>query len=152
MEEAGIYARESSYLERAVQLGVAGGQVISLSFPETVDPNAGDDHEVLDRIFAYLEGVEDDFEDLEVALTLPTDQRSVLRATRKIPYGEQVSAETLARMAGVFDPNSDEDLAVVRTALDENPIPLVIPDHRVRDAPSATPPAIEQKLRSLEGH
>ncbi|PSP51631.1 cysteine methyltransferase, partial [Halobacteriales archaeon QH_3_68_24] len=26
-----------------------------------------------------------------------------------------------------------------------------IPDHRVRDAPSSAPPAVEQRLRSLEG-
>jgi methylated-DNA-[protein]-cysteine S-methyltransferase len=151
MEAAGIYARESAYLERTVQIGVAGGRVISVSFPDEPDPEADDDHEILDRIFAYLEGVEDDFADLEVALTVPTDQRAVLEATRKIPYGDQVSAETLARMAGIFDPDDDEHLTVVRTALAENPLPLVIPDHRVRDGPSAAPPSIEQKLRSLEG-
>lgn len=151
MDEAGIYAQESPYLERVVQIGVAGGRVISVSFPDEPDPEASDDHEILERIVAYLEGVEDDFADLEVGLTVPTDQRKVLEATRKIPYGEQVSAETLARMAGVFDPEEDPDLTIVRTALDENPIPLVVPDHRVRDGPSAAPPAVEQRLRSLEG-
>ena len=151
MEQVGIFARESSYLERFVQIGVAGGRVISLSFPETPDPDATEEHELLDRIFAYLEGVEDDFADVEVALTTPTDQRQVLEATRKIPYGEQVNTETLARMAGVFDPDEDDDLNTVRIALDENPVPLLIPDHRVRDGPSAAPPAVEQRLRSLEG-
>ena len=151
MDEAGIYARESQYLERVVQIGVVGGRVISVSFPDEPDPEASGDHEILDRIFAYLEGVDDDFATLEVGLTVPTDQRKVLEATRKIPYGEQVSAETLARMAGVFDPEDDPDLTIVRTALDENPVPLVVPDHRVRDGPSAAPPAVEQRLRSLEG-
>ena len=78
MEAAGIYARESPYLERFVQVGVASGRVISVSFPMAPDEEAGDEHELLDRIGRYLEGEHDDFADVEVALTLPTDRRGVL--------------------------------------------------------------------------
>jgi methylated-DNA-[protein]-cysteine S-methyltransferase len=39
----------------------------------------------------------------------------------------------------------------VRTALRENPIPLVIPDHRVRDAEGATPATVAETLRRHEG-
>ena len=151
-EAAGIYARESSYLGRFVQLGIAGDRVISVSFPEVPDDVHETNHELLDRIDHYLEGVDDvDFADVEVGLTVPTDQRSVLETLRGIPYGEQVSVEQLTRMTPDLDAENDDDRILVRTALDENPVPLLIPDHRVRDGPSAAPPEVEQKLRSLEG-
>lgn len=150
-DAAGIYARESAYLDRYVQIGLASRRVVSISFPETPDEGvAGSDHELLDRIEAYLEGQEDDFSDVDVGLTLPTDRRSVLETLRQVGHGDQVSVEQLVRMTpGLSDDDGDGD--VVRVALDENPIPLVIPDHRVRDGPSAAPPAVEQRLRSLEG-
>jgi methylated-DNA-[protein]-cysteine S-methyltransferase len=149
-ENAGIYARESPYLERFVQLGVASGRVLRVTFPRDADEDAEAEHAVLDRIIAYLEGVEDDFVDVQVALTLPTDQRRVLEAVRAVPYGEQVNVETLTRMTTDLDHTEEADLQLVRTALDENPAPILIPDHRVRDGPSAAPPDVEQKLRSLE--
>lgn len=150
-EAAGIYAWKSEYLDRYVQVGLASGRVVSLSFPETPDDGVtGDDHELLDRIEAYLEGAADDFADVEIGLTLPTDRRSVLETLRQVGYGDQVSVEQLARMTPGLSEESD-DKELVRAALDENPVPLVIPDHRVRDGPSAAPPAVEQRLRSLEG-
>lgn len=151
MDDAGIYARESTYLERYVQLGYASGKALSVTFPSQPDENAESDHPLLDRIQAYFEGEEDDFRDVEVGLTLPTDRRAVLETVREIPYGEQVSVEQVARMTSNLDPERDEDLQLVRTALDDNPTPLLIPDHRVRDGPSAAPPEVEQRLRSLEG-
>ncbi|SDJ96595.1 MGMT family protein [Natronorubrum texcoconense] len=150
--DAGIYARESSYLDRYVQLGAASGRVLSVSFPDLPDEEAQDDHPILEQIFEYLDGLEEvHFDELQVALTVPTDQRAVLEQVRGIPYGEQVSVDALARMTPELDPEDEDDLILVRTALDENPTPLLIPDHRVRDGPSAAPPAVEQKLRSLEG-
>ncbi|GAA0246920.1 MGMT family protein [Haladaptatus pallidirubidus] len=150
-ENAGIYAQESAYLDRFVQIGVASGRVLRVTFPREADADAEENHAVLDRIIAYLEGVEDDFEDVQVALTLPTDQRSVLEAVRKVPYGEQVNVETLTRMTSGLDHTEESDLELARTALDANPAPLLVPDHRIRDGPSAAPPDVEQKLRSLEG-
>jgi methylated-DNA-[protein]-cysteine S-methyltransferase len=149
--EAGIYARESEFLERYVQVGMASGRVISVSFPETPDEEAGEELPLLDRVQAYLEGDEDDFTDVDVAMTMPTDQRRVLEAVGGVPYGEQVSVKKLAGLTPELDAESDEDHQLARTALAENPAPLVIADHRVRDGPSAAPPAVEQRLRSLEG-
>ena len=51
-ETAGIYARESTYLGRYVQVGIASGRVISVSFPERPDEGYETDHELLDRICA----------------------------------------------------------------------------------------------------
>jgi methylated-DNA-[protein]-cysteine S-methyltransferase len=53
-------------------------------------------------------------------------------------------------MAGLDDEN-EADVTTVRTALDANPVPVVVPDHRIRDGPSSAPPRVEQRLRSLEG-
>lgn len=146
----GIFARDSSYLDRWVQLGVASQQLVRVTFPSSPDPDAEDDHQLLDQVEAYLEGVEKDFGEVEVALTVPTDHRAVLTATRSIPYGEQTSVKSLVGMAGL-NPEDEDTVEAARAALAENPVPLVIPDHRVRDGPSGAPPEIEQRLRSLEG-
>lgn len=150
MEEPGIYARESPYLERFVQLGYASGKVISVSFPEGAPEGAEAEHALLDRIFAYLEGSREGFADVEVALTVPTDRRAVLETVQGLPYGENVSVAQLTRMAPGLDADDEDDQQLVRQALADNPAPLLIPDHRVRDGPSAAPPDIEQKLRMLE--
>jgi methylated-DNA-[protein]-cysteine S-methyltransferase len=144
----GIYARESPQLGRAVQIGVAGDRVISVSFPEAVPDDAGPDHPLLDRIFDYLDGAADHFDDVTVALTVPTDQRTVLDAVRNVPYGETVDVARVARLAGLDDEDED-DLNAVREALRANPVPLFIPDHRVSGA-GATPAEVAERLRDLE--
>ena len=149
--ESGIYARESAYLERYVQVGVASGRVLSVAFPTAPEADAGESLPLLDRIDAYLEGQVVDFDDVAVAMTMPTDQGDVLEAVRSIPYGEDVSVEQVARMTPGLDPESEDDHQLIRTALAGNPAPLIVPDHRVRDGPSAAPPEVEQRLRSLEG-
>ena len=148
--DAGIYARESPYLDRYVQVGVASGRVLSVDFPESPDADAGEDLPLLDRIDASLEGEREDFADVDVAMTMPTDRRDVLEAVRTVPYGDQVGVAELAGMTPGLE-GDDGDRQLVRTALAENPAPLLIPDHRVRDGPSAAPPAVEQRLRSVEG-
>jgi methylated-DNA-[protein]-cysteine S-methyltransferase len=148
---AGIYARESTYLDRYVQFGLAQGRVISLSFPVEPDDDAEPEHPLLDRIETYLQGAEDDFEDVTVALTLPTPEREVLESIREVPYGEQASVDQIARMTPGLEAENDDDRARIRDALVNNPAPLLVPDHRVRDGPSAAPPAVEQKLRAVEG-
>lgn len=149
--DAGIYARESPYLDRYVQFGAASGRILSVSFPETAPPEAASEHPLLDRIWAYLEGDKDEFDDVDVAMTMPTDHRDVLEALRTVPYGEEITVEALTRMTAGLDPETEADRRLVRTALSENPAPLFIPDHRVTDGPSAAPPSVEVRLRSIEG-
>jgi methylated-DNA-[protein]-cysteine S-methyltransferase len=144
----GIHARESPTLGRAVQLGVVGGRVISASFPETPPADADPEHPLLDRVFDYLDGASDHFDDVTVALTVPTGQREVLEAVRTVPYGETVGVARLARLAGLDD-DEESDLETVRTALRSNPVPLFIPDHRIT-GPGATPPSVAERLRDLE--
>ena len=149
--DAGIYARECPYLESYVQLGIAQQRVISVSFPTQPAEDAGAEHELLDRIDAYLEGAVDDFADVAVALTVPTDTRRVLEAVREIPYGEDATVAEIAAMTAGLNGDDSEIHEQVREAIDANPAPIFVPDHRVRDGPSAAPPAIEQRLRSVEG-
>jgi methylated-DNA-[protein]-cysteine S-methyltransferase len=149
--DAGIYTREYAYLESSVQLGIAQQRVLSVSFPARPDDDAEREHALLDRIGAYLEGEVDDFADVAVALTVPTDTRRVLKAVREIPYGEDATVAEIAAMTAGLDGEDSEDHDQVREALDANPAPIFIPDHRVRDGPSAAPPGVEQRLRSVEG-
>ena len=151
MDDAGIYARRVPGLDRAVQIGVAGGRVISVSFPHDPDADAGNDHPVLDRIEAYLAGDRETFEDVTVALTLPTRLRPVLETLRSVPYGETETTEALARMTPDLDAEDAGDREAVREALDENLAPLLVPDHRVRDGKSAAPDDVVTRLREIEG-
>jgi methylated-DNA-[protein]-cysteine S-methyltransferase len=144
--DAGVFAREFDGV--VVEVGVASGRVVGVSFPETVSDDTEPDHPLLDRLAAYFAGEEDHFDDVQVALTVPTTQRSVLEAVRNVPYGETVSLQRVARLAG-FDDEDDDDLATVEAALGENPVPLFVPDHRV-EGPGATPPEVVRLLRSVE--
>ncbi len=147
--DAGVYARRSELLDRVVELGVASGRVISVSFPQEAPSDADEDHTLLDRVFAALDG-DQDFSSIEFALTVPTDARAVLETVRTVPPGETVTTHQVARMAPQLDPESETDLQTVRTALAENPIPLVVPDHRVTDADGATPADVAERLRRVE--
>ena len=149
MEDAGIYARESAVLGRPVQIGIASGQVIDVSFPDRIPDDAEPDHPVLDRLFDYLDGAADEFADVEVAITVPTDQRAVLDAVCQIPYGETGTTRQVAHMANL-DPDDEDDARTVGTALQANPVPIFVPDHRVEDAPGATPADVASTLRDVE--
>lgn len=144
----GIYARESPTLGRAVQIGVVADRVISVSFPAEPPADADAAHPILDRVFDYLGGAEDHFDDVPVGLTVPTDRRAVLEAVRNVPYGETVDVARVARLAGLDD-EDEGDLTTVRDALGANPVPLFVPDHRIA-GPGATPPEVTERLRDLE--
>lgn len=153
MEEiAGIYARQVPEIDRYVQIGVASGKLVQVSFPETPDGDAGEDHELLDRLEAVLAGdaAAADLSDVEVALTVPTDQRTVLQTLRTVPVGTTTDPEALARMTPGLDPEDDETADAVHRALAGNPLPLVVPDHRVDGAEGATPGPVRRRLRELE--
>lgn len=143
-----VAAREIDRFDSVVQIGVASSRVIAVSFPASVPPDATTDHELLDRIAAYATGSEESFDDVSVAFTVPSDQRAVLDTLRDVPYGRSVDPGTLARTAPGVD---GDDAETVRAALNANPAPLVVPDHRVRGVSGATPTRIASVCRDLEG-
>lgn len=145
---AGIYARYSSYLDRVVQIGVVGNRLIAVSFPRDHPEEADSEHQILDSIERYLDGIEESFADVELALTVGTETRAVLETVREIPYGHQRDVETIAKMTPQIDVDATE---TVQQALRENPVPPVIPDHRVSDGPHAAPTGVVERFRALEG-
>lgn len=145
---SGVSTNGASGGDGIVQVGVASGRVISLSFPGSLPEEATRGHDLLDRIERYVGGKPEGFEDVPIALTVPTDHRAVLERVREVPYGETSDVATLARTAPGLDP--DEDEGVVRAALEANPVPILIPDHRVLDGPSALPTGLDRRLRSVE--
>ncbi|GAB3699241.1 MGMT family protein [Halorubrum pallidum] len=168
-DASGVFARRFDEIGRAVEVGFAGGRVIAVSFPADPPADADADHALLDRIGTYLRGEPvddggpslggeaepiddgtDPFGDVQIGLTVPTDRRRVLDALRSVPYGESISVSRLARSAGLDD-NDPDDLDVVTRALDENPIPILLPDHRVQGGPYATPGEVREALRRIEG-
>jgi len=147
--DTGVFARRFDRLGRAVEVGVASGRAISVSFPESPAADAGSDHALLDRVGQYLDGERVDPAEAPVALTVPTDARRVLEAVRTVPHGESATVREVLRLAGM-DPEEDEESAV-RDALRGNPVPLFVPDHRVAGDAGATPAAVRGTLRAIEG-
>ena len=105
------------------------------------------------QIIAYFEGKPAKFDTPLVLDSLPTFTRKVLAACRKIPSGKTVSYSQLAGMIG--KPRASR---AVGSALARNPIPLIIPCHRVIhsdgslgnfSAPGGT--ATKEMLLTLEG-
>lgn len=146
-----VYARFFPYLDRYVQLEIREDVLVRVSFPASVEEALPQEHPLLDRIADYLTGtVEADFADVAVDLHLSEDHAVILEAVRSIPYGTDASVDDLARELPDVDPTDEVTIDAVREALAANPVPLIIPDHRVRDGPSGAPPRVEQRLRSVE--
>lgn len=81
---------------------------------------------LMERLQAYYDGHEADFDD-KLDLSGSTEfQRSVWRATRMIPYGETRSYGWVAGQIG--QPKAPR---AVGQALHRNPLPIIIPCHRV---------------------
>jgi methylated-DNA-[protein]-cysteine S-methyltransferase len=99
---------------------------------------------------AYFNGQKVDF--TEVACSLPqpsTLTGKVLAACRKIPYGQTRSYGSIAQEIGAPDASR-----AVAAALGKNPVPLVVPCHRVvysdgRSGGFSSPGGVELKLRML---
>ena len=79
----------------------------------------------------------------------PPFREAVLRACRRIPYGKTASYADLARAVG-----KPRAARAVGTAMAHNPVPLVIPCHRVVRSDGSlggfsTPRGVKEKKRLL---
>lgn len=110
--------------------------------------------ELVARIEAYFDGNTIDFSDVEVDLAgMEAFRRDIYAAARRLRFGEAVTYGELARRAG------HEGLArETGVALGANPVPLVVPCHRIVaaggriggfSAPGGS--ATKQKMLELEG-
>jgi methylated-DNA-[protein]-cysteine S-methyltransferase len=97
--------------------------------PQSPDPDWIEDKvpfkEAIRQLEAYFAGKLQDF-DLPLVLDGTAFQLLVWRHLRKIPYGETVSYGQLARRIG-----SPDAARAVGLANGSNPIPIIIPCHRV---------------------
>ena len=79
------------------------------------------------RITAYFDGVRIDFMDVPIVLDgLGLFARRVLTVCRGVKFGQTVSYGQLAKIAG-----KPRAARAVGTVLAQNPLPLIIPCHRV---------------------
>lgn len=106
--------------------------------------------ELVARIEAYTEGAEDNFADLPVDLDgVPDTNRRIYEHIRQLAWGETTTYGAIARWLG--------DVALSRAvgaAMGANPIPLVIPCHRVLAADGKTggfssPNGVRTKMQML---
>ena len=106
--------------------------------------------ELVARIVAYAEGTPDDFTDIAVDITrVPATNRRIYEHIRGLGWGETSSYGAIARWLG--------DVALSRAvgaAMGANPVPLVIPCHRVLAADGRTggfssPQGVRTKMQML---
>lgn len=146
----GIYTRYLPELERTVDIGIAGEKLISVSFRNDTETTDEDVHPLLDRFAAYAAGDHEEFGDVDVGLTVPQTQRSVLETLRSVPYGETIEFRRLLTMTPGVDPDDEAAQEAARTAVRENPVPVVIPTHRISDGPTQLPATLTTRLRDIE--
>ena len=114
------------------------------------------ERQLIGRLEAYARGEPEDFSDLAVDLEPSSGfQRRVYRRCRRIPYGGTLTYGRLAALAG-----SPRAARAVGTCMARNPVPLIVPCHRVvgsggnlggYSAPGGT--RLKQRLLELEaGH
>ena len=103
-----------------------------------------------DQVRYYFAGKQVRFEFKVNLSKLTPFTRKVLEATAKIPYGQTVSYQAVAKRVGAA-----QACRAVGQALGANPIPLVIPCHRVvrrngRFGGFTGPCGVAMKIRMLE--
>jgi methylated-DNA-[protein]-cysteine S-methyltransferase len=91
-----------------------------LAYPQRLD-------EARRELDQYFEGKRERFDlALDWRLSHPGFSRRVLRATAKVPFGEVITYTDAAKRAG-----SPRAFRAAGSALGSNPIPIVVPCHRV---------------------
>lgn len=105
---------------------------------------------VVDKFCAYYEGAVINDWDIELSLdTLPPFSRKVLEFVYTIPYGKTLTYAEIARAVG-----QPKAFRAVGQALKRNPLPLIIPCHRVvaTNGPGGftSPGGIATKLEMLQ--
>jgi len=111
---------------------------------------------IVDRAKRYFAGDRIEFDTIGVDLSyVDPFRRSIYDALRKVGFGETVTYGELAKRVGANEPQAAQDVGV---AMARNPVPLIIPCHRVLaaggklggfSAPGRT--EAKQKMLALEG-
>jgi len=124
-----------------LRVRVAGGKLVGIHFIEKEEVHEEILNQVQDdapakveaQLREYFEGKRKVFE-LEYELVKGTEfERKVWGEIGKIPYGETVSYKELAGRVG-----RPKAVRAVANACGKNPLPVVVPCHRVVGSPSAS--------------
>ena len=124
-------------------------ELMAFEHPEATEDEAAF-AECIQLSRAYFNGRPVSFESVQCDLpAASTFNGKILRTCRKIPYGQTAGYARVAAMAGV-----EGSARAAATALGRNPIPLIIPCHRVtysdgRTGGFSAPGGPQQKLRML---
>ena len=106
----------------------------------------------IDAATRYFNGEPVDFSDIPVDLNEQTDfYKGIYEALRRVPYGQTTTYGALAKELG-FGNEAARDVGV---AMSRNPVPLIIPCHRVLAAGGhlggfSTPGGVNSKIRMLK--
>jgi methylated-DNA-[protein]-cysteine S-methyltransferase len=132
----------------------AARKVIAVKGEEAVPPPAI--AQIVGNAQRYFAGERIDFSDIGLDLAaIDPLRRSIYDALRRVSFGETVTYGELARRAGATTPQAAQDVGV---AMARNPVPLIIPCHRVLaaggklggfSAPGRT--ETKEKMLALEG-
>jgi methylated-DNA-[protein]-cysteine S-methyltransferase len=104
---------------------------------------------VAERIAGYAEGARDDFRDVTLDLRgIPTFRRAAYVAARRVGYGLTTTYGEIANQIGDLS-----QARAVGSAMAENPMPLIIPCHRVLGVSGiggfSAPGGVDTKLAML---
>jgi methylated-DNA-[protein]-cysteine S-methyltransferase len=85
--------------------------------------------EVIARANRYFAGERIDFTPIKLDLSgVDPSRRAIYEALRQVHFGETLTYGDLAKRAGATQPQAAQDVGV---AMARNPVPLIIPCHRV---------------------
>jgi len=112
--------------------------------------------DVIDQATRYFAGEQIDFSPIGLDLAaIEPSRRAIYDALRKVEFGKTVTYGELARRAGATEPQAAQEVGI---AMARNPVPLIIPCHRVLAAGGklggfSAPGSVETKqhMLALEG-
>ena len=112
--------------------------------------------EVIDQATRYFAGEQIDFSAIGLDLSaIDPARRTIYDALRKVEFGKTVTYGELAKRAGANAPQAAQEVGI---AMARNPVPLIIPCHRVLAAGGklggfSAPGSVETKqhMLALEG-
>lgn len=112
-----------------IKLTYEGNTLLKLDIVNEIELS-NEKNEFTDKIFSqiqeYLEGKRKNFENINLKLTGTDFQLKVWNEIKKIPYGKTLTYKEVANLIG-----NEKACRAVGNALNKNPIPIIIPCHRI---------------------